>query len=279
MFEINGKTKQLAIIGEPVEHSFSPQMHNYISEIMNKNYSYSAFCVKSENLKAAIDGIRAMGIAGINVTAPHKVEVMRYVDVLSEKAKLFQSVNTIVNRNGTLYGYTTDADGFYASLKRIGCDVRGKDILFIGAGGAARPVVSLFAMEKAKSITIKNRTREKAERIACHVKKTLDYNVECDINLKHYDVVINTTPIGMYPNMNAIPEFDMALIDNKSFVADMIYNPSETLFLKEAKKTGAKTLNGLGMLIYQGIIAYELFTDEKLPEDIYDKISKNVFGV
>lgn len=278
MFELNGETKQLGIIGYPVEHSFSPQMHNYISEKMGNNYVYSAFCVREENLKEAVEGIRAMGFAGVNVTAPHKVEVMKYLDVLSEKAKLFQSVNTIVNKNGTLYGYTTDADGFYASLKRVGCDVKGKDILFVGAGGATRPVVSLFAMEGAKSITINNRTREKAEKIAENVKNSLDYSVDCDIKLSHYDVVINTTPIGMYPKTDAMPAFDMSLVDSTSYVADMIYNPEETLFLKEAKKTGAKTLNGLGMLIYQGIIAYELFTGTKLPEGIYDEISKNVFN-
>lgn len=277
MFEINGETKHLGIIGDPVEHSFSPQMHNYISGLLGKNYVYSAYHVKKENLKAAIEGIRSMNFAGVNVTAPHKVEVMEYLDVLSDKAKLFKSVNTVVNRDGVLYGYTTDADGFYESLKRVGCDVLGKDILFVGAGGATRPVVSLFAMEGAKSITIANRTREKAEKIAENVMESVGFEVKCDITLNHYDVLINTTPLGMYPNINQKPEVDMSLVNSNSFVADMIYNPEETLFLKEAKKTGAVTVNGLGMLIFQGIIAYELFTGTKLPEDMYERIKRDVF--
>lgn len=278
VFEINGETKHLGIFGDPVEHSFSPKMHNFISGYMGNNYVYGAYLVRKEELEKAIEGLRAMNFSGVNITAPHKVDVMKYVDVLSEKATLFQSVNTIVNKNGVLYGYTTDADGFYESLKRIGCNIKDKNVLFIGAGGATRPVVSLFAMEGAKSITIKNRTKEKAEIIAKHVKETLEYDVNCELLLSHYDVVINTTPIGMYPEVDAMPEFDMSLIDETSYVADMIYNPSETLFLKEAKKSGAKTVNGLGMLIYQGMIAYELFTDTKLPVDMYDKIIENVFN-
>lgn len=278
MFELNGETKQLGIIGCPVEHSFSPKMHNYISEIMGNNYVYSAFCVQRENLKEAVEGIRAMGFSGVNVTAPHKVEVMKYIDVLSEKAKLFKSVNTIVNKNGTLYGYTTDADGFYSSLKRKGCNIKGKDVLFLGAGGAAKPVVSLFAMEGAKSITVINRTKENALKLAEYVHESVGFTVDCDVKLSHYDVLINTTPVGMYPDINRMPQVDMSLIDSTSYAADMIYNPEETLFLKEAKKTGAKTLNGLGMLIYQGIIAYELFTGTKLADDMFDKILKDVFN-
>ena len=144
MFEINGETKHLGIFGDPVEHSFSPKMHNFISGYMGNNYVYGAYPVKSENLKEAIEGLRAMNFSGVNITAPHKVEVMKYIDVLSEKAKLFQSVNTVVNRDGVLYGYTTDADGFYASLKRIGCNVKDKDILFVGAGGATTVLPSPF---------------------------------------------------------------------------------------------------------------------------------------
>ena len=278
MFEVNGETRHLGIIGYPVEHSYSPKMHNYISESMGNNYVYSAYCVKKEDLKSAIEGIKAMGFSGVNVTAPHKFEVMQYIDVLSPKAKLFQSVNTVVNKDGILYGYNTDADGFYASLKRKGCNITGKDVLILGAGGASQPVVLLFASEGAKSITVINRTRKNAEKLAGYVYDATGFSVDCDIKLKHYDVIINTTSAGMYPNVNEAPQIDMSLIDETSYAADMIYNPEETLFLKRAKEAGAKTLNGLGMLIYQGIIAYELFTGQKLGDNIFDKILKNVFG-
>ncbi len=278
MIEINGETKQMGIIGYPVEHSYSPQMHNYISSLMGNNYTYSAYCVKSEDLAQAMNGLRALGFAGVNVTAPHKFHVMEYIDELSDKAKIFKSVNTVVNRSGKLYGYNTDADGFYKSLLKKGCDIKGKDLLILGAGGAAQPIAALFAMEGAKSITVINRTREKALGLAEYVKEVTGFSVECEIGLTHYDVLINTTSAGMYPDVDVMPKVDMSLIDSSSYAADMIYNPGETLFLKEAKKRGAKTLNGLGMLIYQGIIAYELFTDTKLPGDIFDKILKNVFS-
>ena len=278
MFEINGETKHLGIIGYPVEHSYSPKMHNYISQIIGKNYVYSAYTVKKENLTEAIAAIRALGFSGMNITAPYKVEVMKHLDVLSEKVRLFGSVNTVVNKDGKLYGYTTDADGFYMSLKRKGFRVEGKDVLILGAGGAAKPVIALFAMEGAKSITVINRTRENSLKMAEFVLDATGFKIDCDIKLSHYDLVVNTTPLGMYPNIDTAPEFDISLVDEKSFVADMIYNPEETIFLKEAKKTGAVTLNGLGMLIYQGIMAYEFFTDTKLPEDIFDKILKDVFN-
>ncbi len=277
MFTINGETKHLGIIGNPVEHSYSPKMHNYISELLGENYSYSAYTVLKENLSKAIDAIKALGFSGVNVTAPYKVEVIKYIDVLSEKAKLFESVNTIVNKNGKLYGYNTDADGFYMSLKREGFNVNGKDVLILGAGGAAKPVIALFAMEGAKSITVINRTKEKTIELADFILNRTGFRIDTKIKLSHYDLVVNTTPLGMYPNIDAKPEFDVSLIDSKSYVADMIYNPKETLFLKEAKSKGAYTLNGLGMLIYQGIIAYELFTGVKLPCDIYDRIVLDVF--
>lgn len=278
MFEINGHTKQLAIIGDPVEHSFSPRMHNYISEKLGNNYVYTALPVRPENLGDAIAGIRAMGIAGVNVTAPHKFAVIKYLDVISERAQKFGAVNTCVNRDGKLYGYNTDADGFYQSLLQAGITIRDKDVLIIGAGGATQPVAVLFAMEGAKSITIVNRTKEKAERVADYVKTTMGYHVETEKKLARYDVVINTTSVGMWPNVDACPITDFSCIDENTAAVDIIYNPAETVFLRQARERGAKTLNGLGMLIFQGILAYELFTDSKLPEGIYEQIAKEVFG-
>lgn len=277
MFEINGETRQLAIIGDPVEHSFSPQMHNYISGELGKNYVYTALHVRPADLKDAVAGIRAMGITGVNVTAPHKVAVMEYLDEISDAAKKFGAVNTIVNRNGKLYGYNTDAAGFYRSLLYAGISVQNKDILFIGAGGATQPVVMQLAMEGAKSITLTNRTQARAERLADYVQKTMGYTVGTEKTLPHYDLVINTTPVGMWPAVDACPLEDFSWIDADTAVADMIYNPAETVFLRKAREQGAKTVNGLGMLIFQGILAYELFTDTKLSDDMYEKIKKEVF--
>ncbi len=277
MIEITATTKQLAVIGDPVEHSFSPQIHNFISEELGMNYAYSAWHVKGEDIPAAIAGVRALGVSGINVTVPHKKAVMPYLDEISPEALEYDSVNTILNKNGRLIGYSTDAEGFYLSLKHEGFELEGKDIIILGAGGVVRPLAMMFASKKARSVTIINRTREKAEKIAAEIKGKTGADIGCEIKLKHYDLAVNMTSVGLYPNVDACPEFDFGLIDEKSFVADLIYNPEETLFLKKAKAQGAKTINGLGMLIFQGIIAYELFTGKKVPEGLYERIVKEVF--
>ncbi len=280
MIEINGHTKQLAIIGWPVDHSFSPKMHNFISERMGNNYVYTALPVEPQNVRSAIDGMRALNIQGINVTAPHKFEVMKYLDEIAPQAKKYGSVNTVVNRNGHLVGYNTDADGFYLSLQRAGIDVAGKDILIIGAGGATKPLSVLLSEKGVKSVTILNRTVEKAQVLADYVREINGFEIDTEMKLSRYDIVINTTSAGMAPQLDKYPmDMDkLGFIDENTSVVDMIYNPAETLFLKFARERGAKTLNGLGMLIGQGVVAYELFTDTKLPDDIFDILAKEVFG-
>lgn len=283
MIEINGHTKQLGIIGYPIEHTFSPAMHNFISETVHKNYVYGAWSVKEENLKAAIDGVRALGISGINVTAPHKVEVMKYLDCVTDGAKELGSVNTVVNRNGKLYGYNTDADGFCMALEKAGIGIKNSKILIFGAGGVVRPTLMRLIDNGAAAVTVLNRTKEKAAALAEDIFSTKGFKIETRVSTLDFDIVINTTSAGMEPQENMMPidsidEIkDLSFIKSKTSVVDMIYNPNETLFLKEAAKRGAKTLNGLGMLIYQGVIAYELFTGEKLPSDMGERIKREVF--
>lgn len=270
--------KRLAVIGNPIKHSFSPMMHNYISKKLGLSYEYEAICVEPENFNSLMISLLNTGYAGVNITSPFKYDAYNISDVLLDKAKVFGSVNTCVFKNGKIYGYNTDADGLYKSLLENGIDINGKDILFVGAGGATKPACVYFSTLGAKSISIQNRTVKKAQDIADYIKKLNGYNIEIGINKKHYDIVINTTTLGMTPNINSSPLNDMPFIDDSSFVYDMIYNPSETLFLKMAKNKGAKTSNGLGMFIYQGMLAYELFTDVKLDFAIYYDILKDVFG-
>ena len=274
---INGHTKQLAIIGEPVEHSFSPQMHNFFSEITNNNYSYSAW--KTDNIENAIKGIRAMNIRGVNVTAPYKKDVLQYLDDIDDNALLLGSVNTVVNSNGRLKGYNTDAEGFYRSLINAGIAITDKNIMVIGAGGASQPAVMRFVQAKPKSITVVNRTKSRADKMRDDIRKKLDFEIKTEFDSSsNYDVVINTTSAGMTSSI--LPTAEIDGIDNLDFIdahcaaADMIYNPPETLFLQTARRQGAKTANGLGMLIYQGIIAYELFTETTLPDDIYERVKE-----
>ncbi len=281
---VTSHTKQLGIIGCPAEHSFSPAMHNYISSEMNEDYIYCAYNVEPHFLADAIAGMRALGIRGYNVTAPHKREVMKYLDVISEQARLLGSVNTVVNREGVLYGYNTDSDGFYEALVNAGIEVSGSRVLIMGCGGVVRPTLVRLIQAKPASVTVVNRTMEKAVKLSEELYKTMGFKVQTEFDPNGYDIVINTTSAGMEPQEDALPIDSIEAINGLDFIkpgcaaVDMIYNPSETLFLKEAKKRGAKILNGLDMLIYQGVIAYELFTGVKLPQDMAERIRKEVFG-
>ena len=285
MINITGKTKQLGLIGDPIEHSFSPRLHNFISACLGADYVYSAWQVKSENLKNAIEGVRALQISGINVTAPHKKEVIKYLDDVDDTAKILGSVNTIVNKDGHLKGYNTDSEGFYLALKSQGIEISGKKILVIGAGGVAVPTLMRIIKENPKSITLLNRTAKKAEDISKQIYEKTGYGIDTGIKDLSFDIVINTTSAGMAPQLDTLPTDAIAEIKNLDFiteataVVDMIYNPRETKFLKEASLHGAKTVNGLDMLIYQGILAYELFTGVKVGNDLVCRIKSEVFGV
>lgn len=283
--KITGKTQQLAVIGYPADHSFSPAMHNYISEYMNMDYTYSAFTVSPENLCNAILGMRAMGFKGINVTAPHKIEVLQYLDEISTEAKILGSVNTVVNNNGVLKGYNTDSEGFYISLERSGVSVENADILVMGCGGVVIPALVGIIKHNPKSITLINRTKSKAEKLADDIFTITGYTIKTEITNSCYDIIINTTSAGMGEQKDvlpwdSIPELnDTDFISKNSVAVDMIYNPPCTKFLEIAKNKGAKTINGLDMLIYQGLIAYELFTDTKLPDNMAELLRKEVFGI
>lgn len=269
--------KKLAVIGYPISHSYSPRMHNFISEKMNLPYNYTAIEVLPGSVKEAVQKMLADGICGFNVTAPHKFEIMECLDEISDDAKRYGSVNTVVKRDGKLYGYNTDAEGFYLSLLHQGINPQKKHILILGAGGAAQPVALNLAEKGIATLTVVNRTQEKAERLKEYIKSCIDYEIETHIKRKHYDIVINCTSLGMGKNKDLSPMSDMSVIDENSVCVDMIYNPEETVFLKNAKRIGAKTVNGLGMLIFQGILAYRLFTGVDVPDTMADDILKGVF--
>lgn len=283
--KITGKTKQLAVIGYPADHSFSPVMHNFIADNMNMDYTYSAFTVSPENLGDAIRGMRAMGFCGMNVTAPHKIEVIKYLDEISDDAKLLNSVNTVVNKNGILTGYNTDSEGFYLSLKNAGVKVENADILVMGCGGVVIPALTGIIKYNPKSITLLNRTKAKAEKLAEDIFNITGYRIKTCMETDSFDIIINTTSAGMGEQKNVLPWESINelsgidFITPKSVAVDMIYNPPKTEFLKYAEGKGAKTINGLDMLIYQGLLAYELFTDTKLPDNMAELLRKEVFGI
>jgi len=283
---ITGKSRLAGLIGNPVEHSISPQLHNTLSKYMRVDMAYVAFQVKKEDLEKAVTGLKALNAIGFNVTIPYKKEVMKYIDVNSKEALLMGAVNTVKNICGRLYGYNTDAEGFARSFKEeSGESFKGKKIAIIGAGGASRAIAVKIAMEGADSINVVNRTLERASDIV----EVINNNIRCICRaftigaaveghvFKEADIIINTTPVGMYPDVSKSPVEGFPIFSSGQIVYDAIYNPRKTKFLADAEMCGCKTINGFGMLIYQGIFAYEIWTGFKVPEELVREIFKS-FG-
>ena len=224
-----------------------------------------AFDVLPENLKYVIDGAKALGIVGFNVTIPHKIEIMKYLDEVDRDAQLIGAVNTIKIEDGRAIGYNTDGIGARIALEEEIGKVKDKNIVIYGAGGAARAVA--FELAKDNNLVIANRTVEKAEALAKEIAEKLNKKfgeevkfAGLDVNLEGVDIIINATPIGMHPNVDVEPIVKAENMSKDMVVMDLIYNPLETVLLKEAKKANAKAINGLGMLIYQGAVAFKIWT-------------------
>lgn len=269
--------KKLAVIGHPIAHSYSPLMHNFISREMNQDYVYEAIDVPPEKLGETVKKLKEDGVCGFNVTAPHKFDVMQYLDEISQDAKYFGSVNTVINKSGQLIGYNTDAEGFYEALCYDGIAPFGKHVLIIGAGGAAQPV-AINLSSKCETLTVINRTKDRLFALKEQVKTCTGVDIKTEIDRENYDIIINCTSLGMGKNIGVSPLSDVSLISKDTYCVDMIYNPWETQFLKDAKSIGAKCENGLSMLIFQGILAYRIFTGVKVPFSIADKVRKAILN-
>lgn len=261
-----GKTKNIGIIGYPVEHSLSPAMQNAALEAAELDYAYIAMPVEPSQLETAIKGIRALNFRGANVTIPHKQTVIPFLDEISPDAKGMGSVNTIVNENGKLIGHNTDAAGFIYPLDSLGFYAESKTAVMLGAGGASRAIIWGLAKEKAASISIGVRNAEKAKPIAEYFKNIIEVNVfhwddpDFQLKVKSADLIVNATPLGMAPHVEASPPLDWDIVSPESVIYDIIYNPQETLFLRNARAKRCHTLNGEGMLIGQGAESFKLWT-------------------
>lgn len=266
---IKGSTNIVGLIGHPVEHSFSPQMHNRAFECLNMDYAYVTFDVEVDNLKTAIKGAKSLNIKGLNVTIPHKVEVKKYLDDLDEIAELIGAVNTIDLER--MKGYNTDGIGAVRAIDEVST-IKDKNVVIAGAGGASRAISFYIAKYGAESLTILNRNTLKAENLACDVRNSkLIENVQsgdvsfCEKHLENADILINTTPLGMSPHN--IDESIVCAEDMHSdlVVFDAVYNPNETKLLKEAKKAGCKIVYGIKMLLYQGAESFKIWTGRDAP--------------
>ncbi|MBU2535245.1 MAG: shikimate dehydrogenase [Chloroflexota bacterium] len=274
MSSITGKTRVCGIIGDPIEHSMSPVMHNAAFEALGLDYAYLPFRVRREELPEAIAGIRALNLVGLNVTLPHKVDVIPLLDRLDAMAERMGAVNTIVNENGVLAGYNTDAPGFLQALLVKGIEPDGKKIAILGSGGAAKGISFILA-EAGASLVILNRTLPKAEELASQIAqyyhKKLEAMTLSEENMAKAlggaDVLVNTTSVGMVPGVDQTP-VPARLLKSDMTVFDIVYNPLETRLLREAKAAGARTIDGLDMLVWQGVLAFEKFTGRKAPLEI-----------
>ncbi|WP_374018654.1 shikimate dehydrogenase [Paenibacillus thiaminolyticus] len=267
---IDSSTAVFAVIGDPIKHSKSPLMHNAALRELGLNAVYTAFHVAPEQLEQAVQGMRALGIGGMNVTIPHKEAVMAHLDEVDESASVIGAVNTIVNRNGQLIGYNTDGLGFVRSLQEeMISDLRQSRILLIGAGGAARGIAYALLKAGCRSLHIANRTLGRAEVLASDLSafgtvSAMQLGERPAIDAREVDIVIHTTSVGMHPDVHAVP-FDPDWLRPDMIVSDIVYNPLETALLQEASKRGCRTHSGIGMFVYQGAIALELWTGAAAP--------------
>lgn len=281
--KIKGSTNIVGLIGHPVEHSFSPPMHNAAFDALNMDYAYVAFDVNPNDLKSAIEGAESLNIKGFNVTIPHKVDVMQYLDELDEVARLIGAVNTIDFKN--LKGYNTDGIGAVKAIEEV-TSIKNKNVVVAGAGGASRAISFYVAKYGAESLTILNRNESKAESLAGDVSDSgLIGEVESDsINaidnyMENADVLIDTTPLGMHPNIDDEPIVKADKMDENLVVFDAVYNPNETVLLKEAIKANAKPVYGIKMLLYQGAESFKIWTGKTAPVDVMEKALKNTLNL
>lgn len=275
---ISGKTKLYALIGSPVGHSGSPAMYNYSFAAKGIDSAYVAFDVDVEHTKAALDAMRTFHMGGMNVTMPCKVEAAKYMDELSDAARIMGAVNTIVNQDGKLIGHNTDGVGFVGNLKDHGIEVKGKKVTICGGGGAATAIQVQLALDGVREISIFNKKDEFFQRTlntAETLRKEIEglvvnvYDIDDMAKMKDEmadsDIFVNGTVVGMKPMDDQSVVKDVTAFHKNLVVCDVVYNPIETKLLREAKEAGCITVGGKGMLLWQGVEAFKLYTGDDMP--------------
>ncbi|AMM93944.1 shikimate dehydrogenase [Peribacillus simplex] len=276
--------KIYGVMGDPIAHSMSPDIHNDAFEKENIEAVYHHFHVTKEGLNDAVKGMKALGIEGFNITIPHKTSIIPFLDEVDELALAIGAVNTVVNKNGRFIGYNTDGKGFFKSLcDEISGDIKAKKTLVIGAGGAARAIYFTLVKEGVKQVDIANRTKERAAQLVSDcpydkVSKALTI-IEAEESLSQYDLIIQTTSSGMSPELDHSP-LKVDQLKTGAIVSDIIYNPLQTKLLLEAREKGAETQNGLGMFINQAALAFEIWTGvmpdtARMTEIVLNKLGGN----
>jgi len=268
-------TKLIGLLGHPIKQSYSPFIHNVAFQFINLDYIYLPFDVVSDELEIALKGAVTLGMNGLNVTIPHKVKIIEYLDDLSEESSMIGAVNTITIEQGSLKGYNTDVHGILETLTQFKDEINGEKVTVIGAGGGARAsIFTLIRYFKPKEINIINRTLQRAETLQVYFYDKMRYENLISAELFPPDLVetfnsskliINASPIGMYPAIEDSPTNLEESFHKDQIVFDMVYNPTETKFLSMAKNQGAKVFGGLTMLVHQAAKSFELWTGEEMP--------------
>lgn len=279
-------TQVLGIIGYPIGHTLSPALHGFLIEKMGLPFTYVSFEVHPDKLAYALDGMRGLGIRGLNVTIPHKQAVLPYLDSIEEEAREIGAVNTVSLVDGKLVGTNTDGKGFLDSLeKEKGCSPEGKRILLLGAGGATAGIAFSLAERKPRELAIANRTPEKARDLAeiLQAFHPLEEPIRClplrgeelMDTVRNMDIIINTSSFGMGGEPGTLIPMDG--VHSGQLVCDIVYRPLETNLLKEAKRRGAETLDGLGMLIHQGVRSLQIWSGRAIgPEGVRERLMKEL---
>jgi shikimate dehydrogenase len=279
--DISGKTRVCGVIGDPIEHTLSPIMHNAAFNALKLDYSFLAFKVKPAELENAANGMRALNIRGLNVTMPHKSVILKFLDRVDLSAQIINSVNTVLNKESKLFGFNTDGVGALKALRENGVELKGRKVLLLGAGGAARAIAYTMAKE-ADELAVLNRTLKPAQDLAKMLEKLANKKIfagslspkEIQQNLQDSDILINATSIGMKPKTEESLVAPKLLRSNLA-VMDIVYNPIETKLAKEAQAAGAKVVSGVEMLIYQGAASFEIWTGKSAPVEVMRQAALN----
>lgn len=280
---VNGTTVLTGLIGNPVAHTVSPVLQNSFFTAMGINGVYLPFRVPAGSIGEAVKGLKSLGFAGFNVTIPYKYDIIGLTDEINEEVKLLGAANTVKIINRKLYAYNTDADGFARAFEeQTGTGFEGKSVCVLGAGGTAKALAVKIALKGARLVHIINRTETKAIELASNINSILTGrgsagNVaiaagsdsdEAFLQLKECDIIVNTTSVGMHPDIDNCPLKREFVFQSRQIVYDTIYNPVQTVLLKNAKACGCKTVNGAGMLFHQGLRAFEIWTETAVPQNI-----------
>ena len=277
--EYNGHTKTCGLIGNPVEHTLSPLIHNHMAERTGMNMVYVPFRVEKDRLEEAVKGAYALNMLGVNVTIPYKSDVMEYLVEIDDLASKIGAVNTLVRTEGGYKGYNTDMPGLYRAMVSDGVEIKNRNVIILGAGGVARAVAIMLLEKGAAGVIILNRTLERAARIAEEVNALAGYAFAQALELTdHYKLtedkypVIQATSVGMHPDMDSAVIEDAAFYDKVEIGYDLVYNPPVTKFMKLTHAAGGRAYNGAKMLLYHGVIAYELWNETSITEEVAEKV-------